>query len=283
MPPSVFNTTYSRSLDLRTKHGIATEIREMLDTVRDTDSLRALPTLIPALLELLSSGEPALHKDTLEYQFRRVLLEIINRLPVNESLRPQVTPIFTCMLHVLRCDNEENGTVACKTLLDVIRGYRFLPEECLVEFVSIFQEGLRNLKSLADQVLSEDSDTLDPNIVPLSLRSFKVLGEMSMVMVIMSQVHRPVISAPMQAAMPPAFEALTVEAPAQNKARVDYEAMGGIWAGMTPTIQNASAYSDFIHAQIKVRCQQHLYMRPIKVATGVVVFGLRDAVFGRQR
>lgn len=232
---------------------MAAEIREMLDTVRDTESIRALPYLIPALLELLRSGEVALNKDTVEYQFRRVLLEIINRLPVNEAIRPHVTPIFSCMLHILRNDNEENGAVACKTLLDIIRGYRILTDECLSEFVAIFQEGLRNMKALVEQVLSEDSDILDPSAVPLSLRSFKVLGEMSMVMVIMSQVHRPLISAPMQTTIAPAFEALALESPAQKKAREDYEAMGGIWAGMTPTIKNASAYTDFIHAQIKVR------------------------------
>ncbi|RDB22695.1 Transcription-associated protein 1 [Hypsizygus marmoreus] len=240
------------NIDLRTKLGVAAEIREMLDTVRDTESVRALPYLIPAILELLRSGEVALHKDTVEYQFRRVLMEIINRLPVNETIRPHVTPLFNCMLYILRHDNEENGVTACKSLLDIIRGYRILTDESLADFVAIFQEAFRNMKELVEQVLSEDSAPVDQNVAFLSIRSFKVLGEMGMVMVIMSQVHRPMIAAPLQTTIAPAFEALDLESPAQMKTREDYEAMGGIWSGTAPNIVNQSAYSDFIHAQIKI-------------------------------
>ncbi|KAF5387961.1 hypothetical protein D9615_000446 [Tricholomella constricta] len=240
------------NIDLRTKHTVAAEIREMIDTVRDTESIRAIPVLIPALLDLLRNGEVALHKDTVEYQFRRVLLEIVNRLPINEAIRPLSTPIFTCMLHILRRDNEENGSVACKTLLDHIRNYRILTEECLAEFVAIFQEGFRNMKDIVVEVLSEDSKPLDPNIVPLGLHSFKVIGEMGMVIVIISQMHRSMAAGPVQTTLPAAFEVLAIQSPAQRKAREDYEAMEGIWAGMSPTIKNTAAYTDFIHCQIKV-------------------------------
>ncbi|KAF8076441.1 hypothetical protein FPV67DRAFT_1558921 [Lyophyllum atratum] len=221
------------NIDLRTKHAVAAEIREMIDTVRDTESIRAIPVLIPALLDLLQNSEVALHKDTMEYQFRRMLLEIINRLPVGDAVRPFVTPIFTCMLHILRRDNEENGSVACKTL--------WTSFECLSDFVAIFLESFRNMNSLVTQ-----------NIVPMSLRSFKVVGEMGMVIVIISQTHRAMVASPIQTTIAPAFEVLALESSAQKQAREDYEAMGNIWSGMAPTIKNTSAYTDFIHCQIKV-------------------------------
>lgn len=224
----------------------------MLDTARDSESARALPYLIPALTELLESSEAAFHKESTEYQFRRVLLEILSRLPLNETVRTHVAPIFNCMLHILRHDNEENGTTACKTMVEHIRSYRSLTEENLSDFVAIFQDVFRNMKGLVEQILSEESSLLDPNVLLPSLRSFKVLGEMGMVMVMMSQVHRPMISPTIQATMAPAFEVLSLESPAQSKIRSDHEAMGGIWAGMAPTIKNAATYSDFIHAQIKV-------------------------------
>lgn len=237
--------------DLRTKHAVASEIREILDTVRDTESARTYPYLVPALTELLRSGEPAFSKDTPEYAFRRVLLEILNRLPVSESLRPHAQTIFNCMLHVIRYDNEENGTTACKALVDIIRGYRILTEESLNEFVAIFLQLFQNMKGLVEEVLAEDSAVLDPTIVLPSIRSFKVLGEMGMVIVIMSQVHRQLVSPAMQASIPYASEVLALESPAQHKARTDLEAMGGIWSGMSPTVKNAGAYSEFIHSQIK--------------------------------
>jgi transformation/transcription domain-associated protein len=205
----------------------------MLDTVRDTESVRALPYLVPALLEFLRSGSVAFHKDSVEYQFllsaallriigddtnariwaavkqfRRVLLEIINRLPVNEAIRPSASNIFNCMLHVLRHDNEENGVIACKTLLD---SYRPLTDDSLSEFLSIFQEAFKNMSELVEQTLSEDSAVLDPNVMLPGIRSFKVLGELGMVMVIMSQFHRPMVSAPVQTTIPPGFEISTEE------------------------------------------------------------------------
>ena len=243
--------------DLKTKHVVAAEIREMLDTVRDAESSRALPYLVPAILDIICSGKVAQHKESAEYQFRRVLLEIINRLPISETVRPYFNDIFNCMLHILRHDNEENGTLACKTLLDLVRGYRHLAEECLNEFVAIFQEGLRNMQDFVLRALSADSAVLDLGTVPLSLQSCKVVGEMSMVMVIMSQVNRPTVLTPMQSTIGPAFEALALESPAQKKARDDYEAMGGIWAGIAPTITNVASYGDFIHAQIKVPVKRY--------------------------
>ncbi|KAF8621580.1 hypothetical protein AX15_007606 [Amanita polypyramis BW_CC] len=238
--------------DLRTKHTVACEIREMLDTVRDSESVRALPYLIPALLELLRSGEPSFQKESLEYQFRRVLIEIVHRLPFNEAVRSHINAIFNCMLHVLRHDNEENGVTACKTLVDITRNYRVYTEEGVAELAATCQEVFRNAKDLAEQLLSEDSPVIDPNTVFPSIRSFKVIGEIGMVMVIMSQIHRQAIETPAQATMGPAFEVLALEAPAQQKARTNYETLGGIWSGMAPTIKNSSAYVDMIQCQIKL-------------------------------
>jgi transformation/transcription domain-associated protein len=50
----------------------------------------------------------------------------------------------------------------------------------------------------------------------------------------------------------PAFEVIALESPAQQTARENHEAMGGFWSGMSPTIQNPTAYSDFLSAQAKV-------------------------------
>ncbi|KNZ81468.1 Transcription-associated protein 1 [Termitomyces sp. J132] len=225
------------NIDLKTKHAVATEIREMIDTVRDIESIRAIPVLIPAILDLLRNGEAALQKDSTEFQFRRLLLEIMNRLPVNEAVRP---------------DNEENGSLASKTLLDFTRSYRALTEDFLTDFLAIFKEGLHNLKDVVVNTFSEDSTLFDANAVPSSIRSFKVLGEMAMIIVIISQIHRPMVSPHIHATIPPAFEVLALQSPAQQKAREDYEAMGGIWSGMAPSIKNASPYSEFIHCQIKV-------------------------------
>jgi transformation/transcription domain-associated protein len=224
----------------------------MLETVRDADSTRALPNLVQALLDLLRSGEPSFHKDSSEYQFRRVLFETLNRLPLNDALKSKIPPIWAGMLHVLRHENEENGITASKMLMDIVRGHRSsVTEENMVEFVTIFQEAFASMQGLVNQYFSEDSLPVDANISLPALQSFKVLAEMTMVMVLISQLHKNIVSTTFQGTTALAFEVLALESPAQHRARTEHEAMGGFWAGMSPTIRNAGLYSDFIYAQIK--------------------------------
>jgi transformation/transcription domain-associated protein len=208
--------------------------------------------MIPALLEILRSGEVAFHKDSLDYQFRRVLLEILHRIPYNDVVRPQALLLFQGMLYLLRNDNEENGVTCCKTIIDLIRSFRALTEDVVAEFMAILRDVLRNMEGLVEEVLSDDSAPLDPNIVLPSIRSFKVLAEMGMVVVTFSQSHRTLVTPAIQTTLPLNFEVLALESPAQKRAREEYEAMGAFWAGVAPTIKNPHAYADFVSAQIKV-------------------------------
>ncbi|THH10763.1 hypothetical protein EW146_g8270 [Bondarzewia mesenterica] len=240
------------SLDLKAKHAVACELREMIDTVRDADAGRVYPHMIPVLLEILRSSEVAFYRDAPEYQFRRVLLEILHRVTTSDGTRSQALPLLNGMLYLLRHDNEENGVTCCKTIIDLIRAFRILSEDLVAEFVAILQEVFQNIKGLVVELLSENSMVLEVNVVLPSMKSFKVLAEMGMVMVTFSQTHRQYVAPHVQATLPLNFEVLALEAPAQKKAREDFEAMGGFWAGMSPTIRNVQAYTDFINSQIKM-------------------------------
>ncbi|KAF9485316.1 hypothetical protein BDN70DRAFT_848082 [Pholiota conissans] len=241
------------TVELRIRHSLACEIRETLDTARDSESTRALPNIIRTLIDLLRNGEPAFQKDTLEYQYRRVLFEILNRIPMNEGIRIHVGAIYSCLFHIIRTDNEDNAQTAVKTLVDLLRNYRTITEEVTTEFVSLFQEAHQNMKALVDRYLSENSPQLDPNTSLPSLSSFKVVGEMGMVMVMICQIQKTSSSNTIiQGSATYALEVLGLESPAQHKARMDFEAMGGIWAGVAPTIKNPGLYADFIQTQIKM-------------------------------
>ena len=242
----------TRSPDLATKHAVATEIREVMDTTRDAEFQRVLPYLVPATVELLRSSHPSFQRDTTEYHFRRILLDIINRLPLAEPVRANINQIFHSMLNVIRVDNEENGATACKTLVDIVRGYRVVTEQGLAEFISLFQESFGNMRGLAEEYLSETSTPLDPSTILPALRSFKVLGEMGMVMVVMSQVQKTQVASSIQATTSSAFDMLALESSAQMKAKSDCEAMGNVWAGMASSVQNPTLYSDLIQAQVRV-------------------------------
>jgi transformation/transcription domain-associated protein len=239
--------------DLATKLAVATEIREAMDSTRDAELTRVMPYLVPAAVELIQSSQPSFQRDSTEYLFRRTLIDIIHRFtPAGEPVRSNATSIFQTLLTVVRLDNEENGAVACKTLVDIARNNRVVTEQAMTEFMTFFQEMFVNMKGLAEEYLSESSVLMDPNIVLPSLRSFKVLGEMAMVLVVMSQVQRPLVTPHIQTANANALEFLTIEAPAQLKMKSDYEAMGNLWAGMAETIKNTTLYNDMTQAQMRV-------------------------------
>ncbi|KAK1236603.1 transcription-associated protein 1 [Marasmius sp. AFHP31] len=239
------------SIDLKTKNEVATEIRDMLDTTREFETVRVLQYLIPTLLELLRNGEPSFRKDSQEYQFRRVLVEILHRIPTSDATRPHLDDIFKQLFHLVRHDNEDNTSLACKTLIDLVRNYRCLTEERLGECTTRFLEALSHMPALCTRLLSEDSEVMDPNLSLPALHSFKVMSELGLVMVMFTRAMRQMTPA-VKATIDPTFAVIELASPAQKKAREDCEAMDNIWAGMASTIKNPGAYSDFINAQIKL-------------------------------
>jgi transformation/transcription domain-associated protein len=225
----------------------------MIDTVKDSESSRVFPPMITALLDTLRSGEPAFHKDSQDYQYRRVLLEIIYRIPSAEAVRHSGPEILDSAVHLLRHDNEENGVTACKIIIDLVRTHRIIKENMVSGLMDILLDLFRNMKGLVNDTLAEDSDVLDQNDVLPSIRSFKVLAEMGLVIVTCLQHFRQSLISALPSTLYLSFEVLALESPIQRKAREDFEAMGGFWAGMAPNVKNAHSYVDFIAAQIKVR------------------------------
>lgn len=57
-------------------------------------------------------------------QVRKLILEILNRLPTNDLLRPYVKAILSLVLKLLEIDNEENVLVCLKIIIELHKQYR---------------------------------------------------------------------------------------------------------------------------------------------------------------
>lgn len=231
---------------------MACELREIIDAVKDPDAARVIPHMIPVLLDCLRTGEPSYQKDSLEYAFRKTLLEILHRIPLTDIVRPQAHAFFSGMLNVIRNDNEENAIIGCKVLVELTRSFRPLSEDLTKEFFTIFYDRCRNLAPLVHTQLSEDASAPDQIALLPSNQSLKVYYELSNVLYSLLQMQRQAITPAAQESIHTFFDVLDLEAPAQKAARENYEAMGNCWSGMVPTIRNASTYVDLISAQVKV-------------------------------
>lgn len=148
--------------------------------------------MLNVLLDILRNNEPAFKKDTTEYQFRRVLVEIIHRIPPNEAMRQSLNAVTATLLHVLKNDTEENAVTCMKILIDVARTLKAISEEHVKEFLAHVQEMLKTVQRNAVEYLSEESLALDANTSLPSSRSFKVMSEAPVVVVLFSQIYRQV-------------------------------------------------------------------------------------------
>ena len=234
------------------KHDAALELREMIDSVREAEAARVCPQLITVLIEALRSVDISFRKDSLEYQYRRVLIEIVNRVPNLEATRPHVPNLIELLLHIMRNDGEENAVTAVKCIIDIVRTHKGLKDDLLLEFIRVFQELLKNVPSLMTEYLSEDSQPVDSNVLLPSMRSFKVLAEAPIAIVLFTQAYKPLMLQVMNELLSQSVDVIAFEAPAQKQAREDYEAMGNLWVGVSPAIKNQQIYSDCLTAQIKV-------------------------------
>ena len=187
---------------LKVKHDVACELREMIDCVRDAEATHVLPHMVTVLLDILRNGEPSFKKDSTEYQFRRVLVEIIHRVPYNDSMKPHTNSIMSVMLHMLRNDGEENSVTCLKTIIDIVRTLKNVADEHVTEFLAIFRTLLKNFRSLVEEYLSDGSVVVDEKMVLPSSKSFKVMAESPVDIVLFFQSYKAIMQPTIQEMLP---------------------------------------------------------------------------------
>lgn len=75
-------------------------------------------------IKILQDGEPNFISEFSVQQIRKLVLEMIHRLPTSETLRPYAKPILTLMLKLLQIDNEENVMVCLRIIIEFHKQYR---------------------------------------------------------------------------------------------------------------------------------------------------------------
>lgn len=179
-------------LALKVKNDNAIELRDMVDTVRDSEVLRTFPQLLAVLLETLRAHGPSLKKDTMEYQYRRAIIETIHRIPFTEAMRSSNNSFAACVINIVTQDCEENSVTILRSLQEFMKVFKQFDEAPTLELYRTFIQLLRNVPVLIQQYLAEDSFPVDPNTVVPSTQSFKVMAELPFVLMLLLQGNRVV-------------------------------------------------------------------------------------------
>ncbi|XP_077554082.1 transformation/transcription domain-associated protein-like isoform X4 [Haemaphysalis longicornis] len=247
------------------------ELSEELETiVTSVHYPTFLDHAMRVFLRILQEGKPQFIAEHNMQQLRKLILEIIHRIPTNDHLRPYVKQILSLMFELLKVENEENVLVCLRIIIELHKQYRpqFNPEiQQFLEFVKTIYRELPNhlnaifeprlplkFKELSElnleAVLQEtftltnvqlekkgpDGSCASYNVIPRAVLSLKVLAELPIIVVLMYQLYKQNVHDDVAEFIPLILNTITLQPLPQHR--------------MNPSF-NREVFVDFMAAQIK--------------------------------
>ncbi|XP_058799221.1 transformation/transcription domain-associated protein [Phymastichus coffea] len=253
-----------------TKLKAAQEMSENFEVILSSPQYPSfLDHMMKNFLKILQEGEPLFISEYNIQLVRKLILEMIHRLPTNDHLRPYVKQILSLMLKLLETENEENILVCLRIIIELHKQYRptFNPEiQNFLQFVkSIYSELPKNLpkifeprpairvKDLSDinvEALLKETFTVTPiqidkqidgseltyNLIPKAVLSLKVLQELPIIVVLMYQIYKQNVHQDVADFIPLIMTTITLQPSPQQRASPGF---------------NKEVFVDFMGAQIK--------------------------------
>ncbi|XP_043599030.1 transformation/transcription domain-associated protein isoform X1 [Bombus pyrosoma] len=249
----------------------AQELSENFEVIMCSSQYKTfLEHMIKIFLKILQEGEPHFISEYNIQQVRKLILEMIHRLPSNEYLRPYVKQILSLMSKLLETDNEENVLVCLRIIIELHKQYKptFNPEiQYFLQFVkSVYSELPKNLPKIFEprpplrvKDLSEinieallketftitaiqsekkaaDGTVVTYNLIPKAVLSLKVLQELPIIVVLMNQLYKQNVHQDVSDFIPLVITTITLQPSPQHRASPGF---------------NKEVFVDFMGAQIK--------------------------------
>lgn len=216
---------------------MAMEVRDSLEIAHTAEYLNFLKCYFRAFSVILLQITKPQFVDNPEHKLRNIVVEILNRLPHSEVLRPFVQDLLKVALQVLTTDNEENALIAVRIVFDLLRNFRptleaevqpFLDFVCKIyqnfkATVSHFFEGGAavggdEVKPMAidnssDQSLGNSSGYNTGSQLNPSTRSFKIITESPLVVLFLFQLYNRLVQTNIPHLLPLMVAAISVPGP----------------------------------------------------------------------
>ncbi|XP_022821038.1 transformation/transcription domain-associated protein isoform X3 [Spodoptera litura] len=223
-------------------------------------------------LKILQEGEPHFIAEYNIQQVRKLILEMIHRLPISETLRPYVKSILILMLKLMEIENEENVLVCLKIFMELHKQYRptYSTEVDIHKFLQwvkgiysdlpnhlpkIFEPKptirVKDLSEVNIEQLLQETYTTTPihtekklldgsvvtyNLIPRSVLSLKVIQELPIIVVLMYQLYKQNVHQEVSNFIPLIMETITLQPAATHRQSASF---------------NKEVFVDFMGAQIK--------------------------------
>ncbi|XP_054454287.1 transformation/transcription domain-associated protein isoform X2 [Anoplopoma fimbria] len=250
-----------------TKLKMMQEVSENFENVTSSPQYSTfLEHIIPRFLTFLQDGEVQFLQEKPTQQLRKLVLEIIHRIPTNEHLRPHTKNVLSVMFRFLEIESEENVLICLRIIIELHKQFRPpISQEIhhFLDFVKLIYKDLpkvvaryfENPQVIAENTVPspemvgmitsvlvktaperEDSETRTHTIIPRGSLSLKVLAELPIIVVLMYQLYKLNIHNVVSEFVPLIMNTIMLQVSPQARQHKLY---------------NKELYADFIAAQIK--------------------------------
>ncbi|KAJ3311628.1 hypothetical protein HDV04_003892 [Boothiomyces sp. JEL0838] len=175
-----------------------------------------------------------------------MILEIMHRFPHNEALRKYSHDLMSTLMQLLLVDNEENGVLCLKIIVDLHKNYTSLMEDQVQPFLNLVRDLYCNMEQSVAIAFSQEQ-----KVIPKSMSSFKVLTECPIIVALLFQLHRSFVGNNVPMFVEPIIKVLLLQPPQQQMEHMNAANNGTIFLGMSPSIKNPTLYSEYKSLQVK--------------------------------
>ncbi|CAL2274022.1 unnamed protein product [Prunus armeniaca] len=237
-------------LPIQARLQMAMEVRDSLEIAHTAEYLNFLKCYFHAFSVILQKITKPQFTDNPEHKLRNIVVEILNRLPHSEVLRPFVQELLKVAMQVLTTDNEENGLICIRIIFDLLRNFRPTLENEVQPFLDFVCKVYQNFKLTVNHffengaVGGEDIKPIDTSLdQPLSgsigsiggggiggggiggsgyagggqlnpsTRSFKIINESPLVVMFLFQLYSRLVQTNIPHLLPLMVAAISVPGP----------------------------------------------------------------------
>lgn len=213
---------------------MAMEVRDSLEIAHTAEYLNFLKCYFQAFSVILSKITKPQFTDNPEHKLRNIVVEILNRLPHSEVLRPFVQDLLKVAMQVLTQDNEENGLICIRIIFDLLRNFRPTLETEVQPFLDFVCKIYQNFKATVSHFFESGSVGMGDVIKPMdtssdpgisgtgyvgtgqlnpSTRSFKIITESPLVVMFLFQLYSRLVQTNIPHLLPLMVAAISIPGP----------------------------------------------------------------------
>ena len=186
---------------------LAVEVRDAIEVVNSSSEYpKFIAAFMPALTAVLEST-PAQLSDGPEHKLRNTTLEILNRMPHTEALRPFDKQVLKLAMDALKAENEENALICLRIIFDLHRNFRPNLESEVAPFLEFVCDVYKNIGDTVEEVFGDEGGAKPAKEAPAasatpSTKSFKVMTECPLIVMLLFQLYSRLIPPNIQTLLP---------------------------------------------------------------------------------